>query len=98
MRTLWCTLIAVCFIATGVRPLHGEHARGDAATVHVSVAKHLGSARRTAASTVGPLVAPAGTEIASPRPQITRVVTLPPSSPDLRVASSPRSSRGPPHV
>jgi hypothetical protein len=97
MRSLWCTLIAVCFVAGGVHPRHAERTRGDTSAVHVAAAQvHL--ARRAAASSLGPLVAPTPLRMAAPRSHVADVATPAPRSPQPRFASSPRSSRGPPHA
>jgi hypothetical protein len=97
MRSLWCTLIAVCFVAGGVRPRHAERTRGDTSAVHVAAAKVL-SARRAAASSLGPLVAPAPLRMAVSRTRVVDVASPAPRSPQPRFASSSRSSRGPPHA
>ena len=64
MRSLWCTLIAVCFVAAGARPHHAERTRGDA--IHVATAK-VASARRVAPSGLGPLVGPVPLRLTPPR-------------------------------
>jgi hypothetical protein len=97
MRSLWCTLIAVCFVAVGVRPRHAERTHGDASAIHIA-AKHVSSARRAASSTVGPVVAPEVLGVGPPRQRVHDVASIAPSSPQPRPACSPRSSRGPPHA
>ena len=97
MRSLWCTLIAVCFVAGGVRPRHAERTRGDTSAVHVAAAQ-VTLARRAAASALGPLVAPGQPRVAVVRSRAVDVATPAPRSPQPRFASSSRSSRGPPHA
>jgi hypothetical protein len=97
MRSLWCTLIAVCFVAGGVRPRHAERTRGDTSAIHAAAAK-VTPARRAAASGLGPLVAPTPLRVAMARSRVVDVATPAPRSPQHRFASSSRSSRGPPHA
>jgi len=96
MRALWCTAIAVCFLAGGVRPLHGEHTRRDASMLRVAASTQASSARRTAE--LGPVVAPIAPRALAVRPHVSELVLPAPVSPERQVALSPRSSRGPPHA
>jgi hypothetical protein len=97
MRSLWCTLIAVCFVAGGVRPHHAERTHGDTSAIHVAAAK-VTLARRATGAALGPLVAPTPLRMAIARARVVDVATPAPRSPQPRLASSPRTSRGPPHA
>jgi len=95
MRALWCTAIAVCFMAGGIRPIHGSHIRRDTSTLRVAASTHVSSARRASAD-LGPLVAPAAPRALTVRQHVSELVLPAPVSPEPRVALSSRSSRGPP--
>ncbi len=46
MRSLWCTLIAVCLLAAGVRPTDAARTHDVAASIHVTNAAVAPVARR----------------------------------------------------
>jgi len=99
MRALWCTAIAVCFLAGGVRPLHPERTRGNASTLRVAAAAHAPTVRRASSpSQLGPVLAPAAARTLAVHQHVSAIALHAPAAPELRLAISPRSSRGPPHA
>jgi len=97
MRSLWCTLIALCLVAAGMTPretLRTRDAFSALQAPHASVPTH--ARRPSSRHAIGPYLAPPAEE-APPAPRISAQVALAtPASPVLRPVFSARTSRGPP--
>jgi hypothetical protein len=97
MRSLWCTLIALCLVAAGTTPrgpLRTRDALSALQAPHVSVPNQ--ARRPLSRHAIGPyLAAPAEEAPSAPR-IFAQVALATPASPVLRPVFSARTSRGPP--
>lgn len=97
MRSFWCTLIAVCLLAAGVRPTDVPRTRDVAASFHAVSASVAPAARRLPrAHDLGAYVPTATPVVDTEGPRAIEIAhALPPRVP-ASIVPAARLARGPP--
>jgi len=97
MRSLWCTLIALCLVAAGMTPREPLRTRDAFSALQAPHATVQNQARRPLSRhAFGPYLAPPAEEAPSAPRIFAQVAVATPASPVVRPVFSARTSRGPP--
>ena len=97
MRSLWCTVVALCLVAGGVRVREPVRSHADHCELHATVHGHVTAARRHAVHGLGPVVAVDAHEPVPPHAVLEASIARADLAPTF-ASCFVRSSRGPPYA